>query len=237
MEKGMENGEEKMGGAPPVDAGVRARRRESASWGFLLPILLLVAPPASVTLAQPTPAAAQHAKQQRHAPQGYGKATFGITLDQARALYPALTKAGATAAAYFRSPNLTRYWMTRVKVPGLTQDCSVEFRFWKDRLWSIVIFYGTNKTPDVLKYLEHTYGPPTVRSSEPTWTLGSASIVTSPGQMWYSFDDTEIGKDVQREFMEAVQHQHDRKAAAAAAPGPAATPTAVGRATPATTAP
>src|SRR5579862_4485269 len=93
MEKGMENGEEKMGGAPPVDAGVRARRRESASWGFLLPILLLVAPPASVTLAQPTPAAAQHAKQQRHAPQGYGKATFGITLDQARALYPALTKA------------------------------------------------------------------------------------------------------------------------------------------------
>ena len=192
-------------------------------------MLLLLAALGSGAAAKPaeTPtAAARAAAPMPRVPQGFGKAKFGISLEQARTLYPALTKAGATAAAYFRSPNLTRYWMTKVKVPGLKEDCSVEFRFWKDKLWSVIVYYGTNPTPDVMENLAREYGRPTVRTSEPSWTLGTVTIITSPAQMWYSFDDGEIGKDVRREFMEAVQHQQDRtgKPDAAAAPAAAGTP-------------
>jgi len=206
------------------EAGEGTRPAGPRAGGCALAILALMAAHSGMAMAepQPTPAGAAHAAVSPHVPQGYGKAKFGISFEQAHKLYPALTKAGSTSAAYFRSPNLTRYWMTKVKVPGLKDDCSVEFRFWKDRLWSIIVYYGANPSGDVMENLAREFGPPTVRTSDPSWTLGRVTIITSPPQMWYSFDDGEIGKDVRREFMEAVQREQQRKAAVAQAPAAAA---------------
>jgi hypothetical protein len=171
---------------------------------FLLCILLSGAAVAAEPAATPA----------RQAPEGYGKAKFGMPLEQVRQLYPALAPAPAvTAAAYFRSPNLKRFWLAGVTVRGLKSPCDLELRFWKNQLWSVITFYGANPFPDVVQNLEREYGPPTIKSSDPTWVFGTATLITSPGQQWYSVDGAEVGKDVQREFMEAVR-QHEAKKAA-----------------------
>ena len=169
-----------------------------------------------------------------HAPEGFGAAKFGMTLEEVRQVFPALVPAPLiTSAAYFRSPNLTRYWMTKVDVPGLQNQCSVEFRFWKNQLWSVIVYYGTNPFPVVVENLQRTYALKPRHTPDPSWDLGSATITTSPGQMWYSFDNTEIGKAVQHDFIEAIRQQHARKAAAlggtprvAQTPGTPGTPAA-----------
>ena len=182
-----------------------------------------------------TPAAAAPASTPApHVPEGFGKAKFGMTLEQVRQLYPTLAPApAATSAAYFRSPNLTRYWMTQVDVPGLQGQCSIELRFWKNQLWSVIVYYGTNAFSDVVENLQRTYGPPTTKTHDSSWVLGTATITTSPGQMWFSLDDSEIGKDVQNALLEAVEQQKTRKASRT--PGGAAqvVPTPGGRGTPA----
>lgn len=169
---------------------------------FLFSILLSVA---AFAAPAATPA--------RHAPAGYGKAKFGMTLEQVRQLYPALAPAPPfTAAAYFRSRNLTRYLLAGVEIRGLKRPCNVELRFWKNQLWSVITFYGANPFSAVVQKLQREYGPPTTKSSDPTWALGTATLITSPGQLWYSVDGAEIGKDVQREFMEVVRQQQAKKA-------------------------
>jgi hypothetical protein len=161
---------------------------------------LLVSSAAYATAPAPTPA--------RAVPHGFGKAKFGMTLEQVRRLYPKLAPAPAiTGAAYFPSPNLARYWITKVDVPGLRNRCNVEFHFWNNHLWNVIVHYRTNPFADVMKNLRRAYGPPTSEVRDPSWALGTATITTSPGQMWYGFDDAKITKDVQRALLEAVHQQ------------------------------
>jgi hypothetical protein len=188
--------------------------------GLLFFIFLSCAAYAAPPTATPAP----------HAPEGFGTAKFGMTLEQVRQLYPTLAKAPVvTSAAYFRLPSLTRYWITKVDVPGLRSQCDVEFRFWKNRLWSVVVYYGANAFADVAEKLRREYGPPSTKSRDPSWAFGSASITTSPGQMWYSLDDNEIGKDVQRGFTETIQQQRARRAAHPPAGTPPMRPTPAGQ--------
>jgi hypothetical protein len=162
----------------------------------------------------PTPPAAE----------GFGKARFGMSLEEVRRLYPALTSApDNTRVAYFNSPLLSRFMLTEVKVPGLSERTDVEFRFWKNRLWMYVV-YPRGSFGEAFEYLERRYGKPNVPGADPSWTLPSISIITTPAQMWYTVSDNAITPDVQAAFNAALRGMRappPRPPTAAAAPAPA----------------
>jgi len=235
--KRMENRKWRPGNGKPANAShIRIDERpifhsRFPVSSFLVSILLVAAVDgaggwhAASAVPAETPAAAAPGQTPAppRAPKGFGKAKFGMTLEQVRQLYPTLAPAPVvTSAAYFRSPNLTRYWMTKVDVPGLHGPCSVEFRFWKSQLWSVVVYYGAIAFTDVVEHLQRDFGPPSTKGRDPSWALGTATITTSPGQRWYSFEDSEISKDVRGAFLAAVQQRQPGKTPrtpAAAPPG------------------
>ena len=230
----MENRKPETGNAKRK---AEAARRAFASFpfpvsGFVFSIFLCLAGVgpylAAAAPTAPPDAATPESMPTPHTPEGFGKAKFGMTVEQVRQFYPTLIPAPAvTGAASFRSPNMTRYMVAEVDVPGLRHPCALELRFWKNQLWSIIIYYAKNPFPEVVENLRRNYGPPTTKAHDPTWVLSKVTIVTSPAQLWYSFDDNEIGNDVRRAFMEAIQ-QHQAKRTPAQA---GQTPTA-GNATP-----
>ena len=218
----MKNRKPETGNRKPINVahvhGARVSRFTFPVCGFLFSILLsfaAIGPIAALAAPPKTPGAAPAP----HVPTGFGKAKFGMTLEQVRPLYPTLAPAPQmTGAAYFRSPQLARYLVTKVRVPGLQEPCTLELRFWKNQLWSAIIHYGTNKFSDVEAILRKEYGPLTSKTGAPTWTFDTATVVTSPGQLWYSFDDNGIGKDVQGALVEAVHQQQQKQKAPAPAP-------------------
>jgi len=220
----MENREWKTGNGKPVNASVAICHSSFFIRGSRFSIFLL-----SMCVSFGASAATPASTPLAHVPEGFGKAKFGMTLEQVRQLYPTLVPAPfVTSAAFFKSPHLTRYWMTNVDVPGLKPKSSVEFRFWKNQLWSIIVYYGGKTYADVVEHLQQSYGPPTVKNSQPSWTLGKVTIITSPGQMWYSLDDGDISNDVRREFMEAIQQRQQAKPAQPPALATATPPTSAG---------
>jgi hypothetical protein len=204
----MENRKCKSDNGKPANV----RCLEFAVSGFLCSIFLSFAAYGAPPTAPPTP----------HVPDGLGQAKFGMTLAQVRQLYPALAPAPAmTGAAYVKSPHLTRYVVPKVDVPGLQGQCTLELRFWKDQLWSVIVYYGTTPFSTVVENLRREYGPPTTTIGDPTWKLRHAAIVTSRSQMWYSLEDSEMSMDVERAFLEAIHERQTGKALHTAAGPPA----------------
>ena len=155
-------------------------------------------------------------------PRGFGKAKFGMSVAQVRRLYPALQPAQGGGAAYFNSPHLTRYLIPRVNVTGLKQRVNVELRFWKDQLWTVIVYYGTNPFEEVVQSLSRQYGQATTRGNDPSWEDSHTTIITAPGQAWYSFSDNAISKDPQevlRNLLEALQGRRPAPQPGSALPG------------------
>ena len=158
-------------------------------------------------------------------PEGFGKAKLGMSVAEVQAHYPDLAPAtGPTRAAYFRAPELKRYLLPVTAVPGLQSECKIELRFWKDRLWGVIIDYRKNRFADVRALLRQQYGPPTLDGREPTWIFPATTIMAVPLQGWYAIEDNEITKEVQRRFVEAAQRQRTRQAMRKTPPPPTPTP-------------
>ena len=186
----------------------------------LLNGIILVCAAMAVGAATPTPT--------HTGPGGFGKAKFGMTVEQVRKYYPKITPAApGMGAAYFNSPDLTRYVIGRVKVPGFAERMTVELRFWKKHLWSVIFYYGSTSFMAIAEDLHRRYGDSTTQGIDPTWALPNSTITTAPSEMWYSYSDSTATKDVQRAFAEAIQAAQQRAAARAAsqaAPTPPVTP-------------
>jgi hypothetical protein len=185
---------------------------------LLLSIVVCGTAQAASPTAPPTP----------RVPDGVAAAKFGMTVEQARQRYPDLAPAPVMiGAAYVISPDLSRYVVPKIELPGLPGDSSLELRFWKKQLWSIIVYYGSTPFPTVLDYLRREYGPTAATTGDPTWTLGKVAIVTSPGQMWYSLEDSEVSKEVRSAWLAALQELQKRKVSPTKAPAPAAQGTPV----------
>lgn len=172
---------------------------------------------AAAVAGAPTPPAPRTAEL----PDGFGKATFGMSVEQVRRSYPGMKPAvPGTGAAYFNSPNLTRYTVAPAKVPGLPAPANVEFRFWKNKLWVVIVYYGGNPFSDIAEDFYRRYGKSTSEGLAPTWVGPKTTILTAPDEMWYSVADNRITKDAQAALVEALQAQRAGRPAAPSAPAP-----------------
>ena len=136
------------------------------------------------------------AQDRAAAPEGYGKAHFGMTVAQVRKAYPELKEA-PQVAGYLSHPNLKRYVLWHQKLEGLAKPADVELRFWRDSLWTVLFYCGENNFDDVKVQLSKQYGLPASGGADPTWLWPTRTLMTASKGGWYSIADREIGKDAQ----------------------------------------
>jgi len=169
-------------------------------------VALILSLAVTVTVADPTQARQTPTPV---VPDGFGAAKLGMSAAQVRALYPALAPAPALKnVPYFNNPKLTRYVLMQHAVDGLKEPVDIEFRFWDDHLWSVIVYTGNNPFDAVLAQLASRYGPSSTHTGAPSWVGPRSSLVTTPAQKWYSVNDLVLSREAQHDLTERLRQQH-----------------------------
>jgi hypothetical protein len=163
-------------------------------------------------------------------PDGLGKAKLGMSPQQVEKLYKVRTldkeNLGATPVY---SADILRQVLADQQVPGLKVPTNVELRYWKNKLWVIIVYFGQNGGEAVNEALTKQFGKPTITSTDSVWQFPKVMVNTANRDRWYAIADTALSKEAQAAFMEDLrkaaeqrQLQQPPAAAAPAAPVPAA---------------
>jgi len=136
-------------------------------------------------------------------PDGFGSAKLRMRVEDVRKAYPQLEPAPRVSShAFFGHPSLARYVVMQTRLPELQEPVDIEFRFWDDRLWTILVYYGKNTTGSVTAYLPKLYGPAQGIGSNPAWVGPRSKVLVSTRAQWFSITDTDLAYDAQKAFME-----------------------------------
>lgn len=147
-------------------------------------------------------------------PDGFGKARFGLSPAEVAKLYPSakpLDKEFLGATPVF-SPFIARQHLTEQKVPGLSKPVSVELRYWKDKLWVVIVYFGDNSAEQVEASLRERFGEPMGTGTGPYWTGEKVSITTAVREKWYSISDNAASAEVRHLFAEEMRKMHRARA-------------------------
>jgi hypothetical protein len=183
---------------------------------LLLAILLLAAPAAAL----------------ENQPSGLGKAQFGMSPKQIEKIYKGKVRTldrenlGATP---IYTADVVRQVIADEKVAGLDQPTNVELRYWKNKLWVIIVYFGQNGAEAVNEALLKQFGKPTVSSTDLVWQFPKVLVNTSNREHWYALAELEMSKEVQAAFTEDLRkaaEQRQTQQAPAAAPPAAPVPAA-----------
>lgn len=164
-------------------------------------------------------AGAQAPTPKRDGPDGFGRAKFGMSVEEVKKAYPKMEVLDRMlGAAVVSGPFVKRFLLPGMKHPGLAKPTDVELRFWKDRLWVAIVYFGDNPEAKVLEALRKQNGEPEPGSN--SWTGRKSTVVFVPRQRWYSVGDNAITQEVQQLFMEEFRRKFSQQAPAAP-PAPA----------------
>jgi hypothetical protein len=148
-------------------------------------------------------------------PTVFGKARFGMALEQMKALYPEMEDLKKSlGAAVAEGQFIARRVLWKQKLPGLPEPTDVELRFWKNQLWVVITYFGANDLDTVLKTLTERYGPPQGDPGTPVWTGAKSTVIVAAKARWYSVHDNAISKEAQTIFIEDLKRSLERRAAA-----------------------
>jgi hypothetical protein len=157
---------------------------------------------------------------------GFGTAKLGSSVEAVKKLYPAMEPIpGATnlGSQPFSSEYLARYVLRGVEVPELKRPSDVELRFWKDRLWLYIVYYGAENDAAAVAALTKRLGPPNgTNPQKPGWTGEKSTVFVETSLHWYSVSDNTISKDAQAWFIENLSQlrgTHPAPTTPAATPG------------------
>jgi hypothetical protein len=156
-------------------------------------LMLIVALAVSVTVAA-TGQAADAA--QSKTPEGFGKAHFGMSIGEVKAVYPELT-AAPNVAGYLSHTDLQRQVLWKTPIKGLAEPVDIELRFWKDRLYMFLFYTGKNPAAKVTQYLQREYGPPASGGLDPAWVWPGRMLINQSAHGWFALSDKELGKEAQ----------------------------------------
>ncbi len=150
---------------------------------------------ATLLVAAPTVAAS--------VPDGWGSAKLRMRVEDVRKAYPQLAPAPhVTSHAFFSHPSMARYVLMQTRIPELQEPVDVEFRFWDDQLWTILVYYGKNSTASVTAYLTSLYGPPQGIGSSPAWVGPRSKLIMQSRAQWFSINDNDLARDAHQAYIE-----------------------------------
>lgn len=133
-------------------------------------------------------------------PSGYGKARFGMTVEQVKQIYPAMTDPTIVSpqSQLASGPDplpLARYQINKQELSTLS-GCDVVFQFYREALMQTE-FYCPDKTA-VAPYLEREFGPPSSRTARAWFWFGDTTVIAyNPHSGIFSFADKEANQSLQ----------------------------------------
>jgi hypothetical protein len=172
-------------------------------------------PPTSERVAEPEATAAKP-QEAAAEPEGFGNAKFKMTPEQAKAALPGLEETEEDlGAALVGGPYVKRFVLRNHPVPGLQHPTNVEIRFWKDRLWVVIVYFGQNDYPSVVEALEKQLGS-TSKGDEKSrvWIGEKTTSVASDREKYYSLADNDLSNEARAALFLGIHH-----GGAAATPG------------------
>lgn len=199
--------------------------------------LFLTVPVASTLAAQSEKPAAESKKKE---PDGFGKAKFGMSPQAVERLYLSIRKLDKEnlGASVVYSPLVARQLLTDQSIPGLKKPVRVELRYWKERLWVIIVYWGENGWDDVKAHLVSQLGEPRASVADPFWRGEKVTVTTSVAGRWYALAEKTLSKEAQEAYMEDMRKTEElRRQRLMQQSQPAAQAATAGGPTPATKAP
>jgi hypothetical protein len=141
-------------------------------------------------------------------PDGFGKAKFKMTAAQAKAAIPELEETEEhLGAAVVGGPRVKRFVLRKYKVPGVEHPTDVELRFWDDKLWVVIVYFGQNDYASVSKALEKQLGPTSRGDDKSRVWLGEKTTSTvSDREKYYSFADNDLSNVARAALFQGIHH-------------------------------
>jgi hypothetical protein len=162
-------------------------------------------------------------------PAGFDKAKFGMSPAQVQKLYKDRVqplKDEHLGASPVLSSLVQRQVIRDFKLPGVESPVNVELRYWKEKLWVVIVYYGNNGQETVVESMRKVYGPPDVSGQDALWRGTKVQINTANRERWYAIADQALSLEAQALFMEdmkrAEEYHRARQGGAAPTPAPAA---------------
>jgi hypothetical protein len=174
----------------------------------LLPALALLAP------------AAARAARTAAELEGFGKAKFGISEEQAKALYPKLKEVQVLPSGADVPFSLTNYTLDNQPF-GPLKKCKVTLQFFQHELMSAQ-YACAGGSKKIISYLKKRFGPPPFVSQRRalSWMLGDYSVTAMEVAGTFSILDTARSRQMSGVIMGLLQQQKAR----ATTPTPVASP-------------
>jgi hypothetical protein len=140
-------------------------------------------------------------------PTGYGKASFGASVEEVEKAYPELSKLAedkSLGAPIVGGPHITRYALHDQKLEGVSEPVTVELRFWKEKFWLYIVYFGKDHLDPVVAHLTNEYGKQTGPDPAfPIWNLGKATIMVETKTSRYTVNDEALSNEARAWFVEA----------------------------------
>ncbi|HVN86294.1 MAG TPA: hypothetical protein VMW17_15775 [Candidatus Binatia bacterium] len=156
---------------------------------------------------------------------GFERLRFGASVADVKKRYATVRQLQKEnlGAIVVESPNIVRYHIPNVQLQGLAKPVSLELRFWNEKLWVVIGYFGDNSPDEVMKYLRDRYGPPTSTKPDPAWRGQIAVIASNSKQKWFSVADQVASKEISARLIESMNRmQGQRPATSHTAPPTAA---------------
>lgn len=138
---------------------------------------------------------------------GFERLRFGQSVADVRAIYPNARQLGREelGAVVVYSPFIVRHQIRDVRLDGLAHPISLELRFWKEKLWVIIGYFGDNSTDEIIRWLNQRYGRPTSTKPDPAWSGKIATVTMSSKQKWFSVADAVASKEISTLLIESMK--------------------------------
>lgn len=145
-------------------------------------------------------------------PTGFGKAKLGMSVAEVKKLYPKmepLAEGQNLGSPPVGGPYITRYVLREAKVGGLSKPADVELRFWKDKFWLYIVYFGAENAEAVFNALKKEHGAPTggADGPYPTWVGEKSAVVMERQQGRYTINDNGLSKEAQAWFIDLLKQR------------------------------
>jgi hypothetical protein len=173
------------------------------------------------------------AAEESKGPTGYGKASFGMPLEEVQKAYPALESLGennSLGAPAVGGPYIANYALRDQTVAGHAKPVQVELRFWKGQLWLYLVYFDQADLDAVMAHLKSQYGDPNSPTpSFPLWTFESSTVLVDQKRFRYTVNDKKLSDEARVWFVETLKQGHPDKditviGAKTVSPAPAQSP-------------
>lgn len=135
---------------------------------------------------------------------GLGSFPFGGSLADFVKQYPKaepLPEGKDLGSPTIGGPYIRRFVLQDQKFEGVDKPTQIEVRFWKNKLWAVIVYYGDNDDKKIHTMLDERLGPITTGDDDnPLWELEKTQVTAQRKQRWFGITQTALSNEARAWF-------------------------------------